>query len=386
MLSSRISDSIPSFATSDSLSLQVGQWLKTNYPESVTVVVTETPGFWFSAFCEKNVIVEINPAVERNVISESILDLTYEIETPIALIRAYEAKGFISSETFVPINDVFRRGTYCSVAGDYISYNIDNTHKKIELSQMSRYCILDNSNSQAEQNTLTIVYANDDIIITQTQLVQNTSYSTQVNWDITPVNKPVGNVTLYLSTFLDLAFNFDKAYLPGVLNWENPWTKSSDAFDNVWAVTDFSKNDLTDNYIAMHDEQNQVYYAMKFRDLPDWGNIGALGSMQIDAIRLNYKFEQISLGSNVSFSYQTLFFSENSYYQIVQPTQIKEIFTVQPTLHFTIDSRDYLNFIKENNVGFIVYDKNKLDTNIVRCGILELVYSNNRFVVFKVNN
>ncbi|MCL2287760.1 MAG: hypothetical protein FWC33_01055, partial [Candidatus Bathyarchaeota archaeon] len=382
MLGSRISGMIPYFATSDSQSLQVGKWLKANYPDPVGVVVTEAPGFWFSAFCEKDVIVEINPAVERNVISESILALSYEVETPLTLLRAYEAKGDVTSEYYVSINDVWLLGAFSSVAGDYVSYNVNGVYKEVPLRHMGRYYLWDNS--QAACN-LTIIYANDDVLVSQSQLISSSTYSNQVLWDITPVNTPISNVTLYISTFFYLQFNFDKAYLPGVLNWENPWANPTDSYNAEWAVTDFSKNNLTDDYIAVRDEQKQVYYAMKFHDLPDWGNIGALGNKQIDAIRLTYKFEQISPDKSASFSYQTLFFSEERYHQTVSPSQLREMFTTKPVNDFSVVSRDYLTLIEKYNVGFIVYDKNKLDPNIVRCSILELVYSNNRYAVFRVN-
>ncbi|MCL1978383.1 MAG: hypothetical protein FWG55_09855 [Candidatus Bathyarchaeota archaeon] len=382
VLGTRISESVSFYSTSDLMSLQAGQWLKTNYPESATVVVTSKPGFWFGAFCEKTVIAATDPIVERNVISESILDLSYEIETPLTLIRAYEAKGDISSENYVSVNNVWQLETYCSTAGDYISYNIDGVYKKVDLSQMIRNYTL--NGSQTAQ-TLTIVYTNDDVSVTQTQLVQNSSYPTQVDWVITPTNNLMSNVTLYLSIFFYLSFNFDKVYLPGILNWENPWANPTDTYETQWAVTNFSKNSLTDDYIALHDTQNQAYYALKFNSLPDWGNIGALSSMQIDAIRFSYEFEQISSHNNVSVSYQTLTFSEDSYHQSVQPTQIKDMFTTQPAWYFTITSRDYFDFIKENNVSFLVYDKFQLDTKLVRSSILELVYSNDRYAIFKVN-
>jgi len=383
VLSTRISGAVSLYATSDSASLQVGQWLKTHYPDDVSVVVTEAPGFWFSTFCEKNVIVEVNPAVERNVVSESVLALSYEIETPLSLLRAYGAKGDVISEYYVSDNDIWWLCTFSSIAGDYVSYNVDGVYKMVPLTQMGRYYTLDQS--QIAHN-LTIVYANDDILVTQSQLIQPSSYGTQVFWNISPVGRAVSNVTLYTSTFFNLHFKFDKAYLPGILNWESPWDNPTDTNEIYWAVTNFSKNNLIDDYIAMYDEQNQVYYAMKFNDLPDWGNMGALGSMQIDAIRLSYTFEQINSGHNAAFSYETLIFSEESYHQTVQPSKIKEIFATDPAEYFTVDSRDYISYIEENNIGFIVYDKNKLDPNIVRCNILELVYSNDRYAVFRINH
>jgi len=382
VLSVRLSEGITFYSAADPLALQAGQWLKDNYLGSATVVVTSAPGFWFSVFSEKNVVVATDPTVERTVLSESILELSYEIETPFTLLRAYEAKGNISSENYVSVNDVWRLATYCSTAGDFLSYTIDGIHKEADLSQMTRHYTL---NSDQKAKTITIIYMNDDVLVTQTLSVQNTSYHTQVVWTITPVNRPVSNVTLYLSFFFCLSFNFDKAYLPGILNWENPWNKPTDMHETLWAVTDFSKNNLTDNYIAVYDTQNQVYYAIKYNELPDWGNVGALTTMQIDAIRFSYTFEQIKPGNNATFSYQTLTFSEDSYQQNIPLTQMAEMFTTQPAWDFTVDSRDYFDSIKKNNIEFIVYDKLQLDPKFVRNSAIELVYSNDRYAIFRIN-
>jgi hypothetical protein len=383
VLSARISESVAFYSAADPLALQAGQWLKANYPGSATVVATAAPGFWFSVFCGKNVVVATDPAFERTVLSESILELSYEIETPLTLIRAYEAKGNISSENYVFVNDVWRLASYSSTAGDFLSYTIDGVYKKVDLSQMTRHYTL-NGDDQAVK-TITIVYLNDDVLVTQTLSVQNTSYSTQITWTITPVNRPVSNVSLYLTTFFFLSFNFDKAYLPGILNWENPWDSPTDMHEAMWAVTDFSKNSLTDNYIAVYDEQNQVYYALKYDKLPDWGNVGALANAQMDAIRFSYTFEHINPDNNVSFSYQTLAFSETSYQQSVPLAQIDKMFTEKPAQNFTIDSRNCFDSIKENNVEFIVYDKTTLDPKFVRNSAIALVYSNDRYAIFRIN-
>ena len=381
-LSVRLSEGVAFYSAADSFALQAGQWLKTNYSGSATVVATSAPGFWFSVFCEKNVVVATNPAIERTVLSESILELSYEIETPLTLLRAYEAKGNVSSENYVSVNDVWRLVSFCSTAGDFLSYSVNGVYKEVDLSQMIRHYTL--TGDQAAK-TITIVYTNSDVSVTQTLLVKNTSYSTQVSWTISPVNRSVSNVTLYLSIFFYLSFNFNKAYLPGVLNWENPWDNPTDTHETLWAVTEFSKNSLTDDYIAVYDEQNQVYYAIKYAELPDWGNVGALNSTQIDSIRFSYTFKQINSNDNATFSYQTLTFSEDSYHQSVPLTQIGKMFTIQPDQNFTITSRDFFDSLKESNVEFIVYDKRQLDPKFVRNSAIELVYSNDRYAIFRIN-
>ena len=47
-------------------------------------------------------------------------------------------------------------------------------------------------------------------------------------------------------------------------------------------------------------------------------------------------------------------------------------------------SRDYHTYIEDNNIEFIVYDKNQLDTKLVNSKLLKLIYSNDRYAIFKI--
>jgi hypothetical protein len=361
---------------------QAGTWLNSNYPGNATVVVTEAPGFWFRTFSGKNVIAATNPAIERNLIAESVLDLSYEIEQPLTLIRAYEAKGDLTDENYVSMNSVWNRVTYSSSQGDKVSYDINGVNRQPTLDELPREVSLtSNKNSSA---TLTIRFVNDEIAIIQTILVQNNSYATTVNWELTPLKSQVANASLYLTSFFDLKYSFNQAYLPGVLNWENPWTKPTSTHGNDWAVTYFSNATLTDNFIGFYDDSNQIYFGMKFGQLPDWGNVGVLTSRQIDAVRFRYNYDKLAVNQTAAFSYQTLAFSQNSYPTIKQPSELQNMFSTKPSAGFSITTRDYHDYILVNGIQFIVYDKNQLDTKIIHSKILELIYSNDRYAIFKV--
>jgi hypothetical protein len=67
-----------------------------------------------------------------------------------------------------------------------------------------------------------------------------------------------------------------------------------------------------------------------------------------------------------------------------QPSDLESLLDAKSANTFIIDSRNYRDYIKENDIKFIVYDKNKLDTKIINCRLLELVYSNDRYVIFKI--
>ena len=372
------------YSTTDLKAYDAGVWLSNNFPDEATVVVTEVPGFWFRLFSGKTVIANTNPIIERNVISMSVLELAYEVEHPLTLVRAYDmTKGDVSDENYVSMNDVWNRVSYSAADGNFISYSANGVYKKIALSSFNRESVFEH---QSSPKKLTFRYFNDEISITQTILIQNDKYPVNVTWALSPAENQISDITFYLSTFFDLQFSFEEAYIPGLLDWENPWSKPSNSQGSDWAVVNFSSSTLTDNYLGFYDDTKEVVFAMNLQEFPDWGNVGALGSMQIDAIRLQYNFDKININQTASFTYQFLTFSKNSFSEITNLRNLNKLFDFKPATVFNLISRDYHDYIKEYNVGFLVYDKNQLDTKIIRSDVLEIVYSNDRYAIFKIRN
>ena len=379
------------YSTSDPKALEAGQWLRNNYPENTTVVVTYVPGFWFRLFSGKTVIASTDPIIQRNEITESVLDLSYEVQKSyeaekwLTLLRAYEAKGATSYESFVSLDRVWNRVAFSSGDGDFVLYRENGVEKKAALSTFGREIVFEKENSSSKR--LLIRYVNQDFSVNQTITVRDDVYPMDVSWSISPLRSELSDVSLYVSAFFDLQFHFEKAYVPGVLDWESPWSHPSDSQPNNWSVTDFSKATLTDRYLGFYAEKEDVVFALKFEELPDWGNVGALTSRQIDAIRLRYNFSDLSANQSGSFTYQVLTFSKSSYAEMpALPFDVESLFDLKPAKPFELKSRDYRDYIRENEIGFIVYDKNQLDTKIICSKLLELVYSNDRYMIFKIKN
>ena len=370
------------YSTTDIKAYDAGVWLNANYPGNTTVIATETPGFWFQEFSGKSVIAQTDPTVQRNEIAESVLSLSYEIEHPQTLIRAYEAGGDIAEETYISIDQVWNRISYFSESGDFLSYTVNGSDYRFNLSSLSKQIVFD---EQSSPKKMELIYSNDYVALTKTTVVENTSYPLNVSWTLTPLKSEIFNATLYLSTFFDLKYDFDKAQIPGLLDWVNPWDapqaiKTVDGTD--WAVASFANTNLKDNYIGVYDDKNNVAFAFKFNDLPDWGNIGALGNRQIDAVRFQYQFNDLNINQSASRSYQVLTMSKNTF-PTLQPDTLQGLFNFKPA-EFTVSARDYTDYIKENNIGFIVYDRNHLDTKMIHSKLLQLIYSNDRYVIFKI--
>jgi len=372
------------YSTSDVKAYDAGVWLSSNFPDNTTVVVTEVPGFWFRLFSGKTVIAETDPIVERNTIAASVLELAYELEHPLTLIRAYDmTKGAISDENYVSINDVWYKVSRSAADGNKILYRANGINKEISLSNFTRESVFED---QSSPKKLTFRYFNDEVSITQTILVQNDTYPINVAWSLSPTESEISNVTLYLSTFFDLHFSFEEAYIPGVLDWQNPWSNPSYVNGTDWAVVDFSRSTLTGNYLGFYDAKEEIIFALNFQELPDWGNVGVLASRQIDAVRFQYNFDKVNVNQTASFTYQYLTFSKNSFPEMPSLNDLKNLFDFKPAVAFDLKSRDYHDYIKDYNIGFLVYDKNQLDTKIIRCKLLELVYSNDRYVIFRVKS
>jgi hypothetical protein len=373
------------YSTTDLKAYDAGIWLRNMFPDETTVVVTEVPGFWFRLYSGKTIIAETDPIIERNTVAASVLELAYELEHPLTLVRAYDmTKGAVAEENYVSINNVWYKVSGSAADGNKISYRANGVYKQdIPLSTFTRESVFED---QCSPKKVTFNYFNDEIRITQTILVQNDTYPIKVVWSLTPTESEITDVALYLSTFFDLQFSFEEAYIPGVLDWQNPWENYSNYKGNEWAVVNFSRSTLTDTHFGFYDVTEEIVFALNFQELPDWGNVGALESMQIDAVRFQYNFDKVDINEAVSFMYQYLAFSKNSFPKMPSLTDLQGLFDFKPATEFELKSRDYHEYIKDENIGFLVYDKNQLDTKLVRCKLLEIVYSNDRYIIFKIKS
>jgi hypothetical protein len=62
------------------------------------------------------------------------------------------------------------------------------------------------------------------------------------------------------------------------------------------------------------------------------------------------------------------------------------LFELKTTMPFDVPARNFASIIRDNNIGFIVYDVSRLDKKILSSGWVQLVYSNNEYVVLKIKN
>src|SRR5208283_5018052 len=170
------------YSTTDVKALDAGIWLQQNYPNNATVVDTEIPGFWFSAFSGKNVIAQTSATVETNDVAWSVLSLSYNIQDPQNLFRAYEAYGNTFFESYISINGIWYQVLSSSTAGDFISFTQNGKNYNFPFTNLTRDIYF---NQQINPTQLEIRFSNEYVALTETMLVQNYTYPADISWALT---------------------------------------------------------------------------------------------------------------------------------------------------------------------------------------------------------
>lgn len=383
-ISGKINGSAYDYSACDVNGYNAAVWLKENFPDAtINVAVTKKPGSWFGVYSGKFVIAETDPVVEWSKEAESILDLSYEIEHPLTLVRGYMAKGYTSDENYVLMSGVWRRVSSLSEQAVFLSFTENGVAQRFNLSSLSRDIVFD---VQSYPKRIVITYFNDDVTLTESLLVHNDSYPIDVVWAVSPLRSEIENVTLYITHGFDLSLSFEQAYIPEVLDWENPWSRPSYTQGNDWAVVEFSPENVAGKYVGIYDEKNEVAFAVQFVDLPAWGNVGALTSRQIDAIRFEYQFDKVKVNQTESSTYRILTFSRTSFPEMQQLDELENMFDSNVASGFVVSSRSYADYIREFGIKFLVYDKSRFDIKLLNCDLLQLVYSNDGYVICRVKS
>ena len=75
-----------------------------------------------------------------------------------------------------------------------------------------------------------------------------------------------------------------------------------------------------------------------------------------------------------------------SYPDLKDPRQMNTLFDLSVASPFEVQSRNFASIIRDNYVGFVVYDVDRFDRKILGSGWVQLVYSNDKYLVLKVKS
>jgi len=383
ILTGKVCEAVDYYSYLNPQSYNAGVWLKNAYPYEAKLIVSEKPGLFFEILSCKPTIMETSPIVQRKAVAEVILTMAYEVEHPLTLFRVYEFPMPYEHDQYnVLINNIWRRAAFLFDEETSVSYIRDGRPFSIKISDLERRIFGKVENGYKK---LHIQYSfKNEFLLTESVEARNNQIPMFVSWIFTPLGGRIENLKFNLSIHFDLYRSFERAYIPGILSWESPWNKPSFVEGNrKWALVDFNPKSLSKNYVAVYDPLNHIFYAFKFEDYPEWGSIGVLSTNQIDALRLMYSLNNAD--ENVSLSYSIVALSEESFRKI-DFNLFDEVFTLNITNDFIVQYRDYFTCAREEGIKFVIFDREKFRNEFLNHGFLQLVYSNNRYVICKIKD
>ncbi|MBX5320461.1 MAG: hypothetical protein ACQXXG_00515 [Candidatus Bathyarchaeia archaeon] len=380
VLTNKVYEAVDYYSYLNPQSYDAGIWLKRTYPSEANLIVAEKPGSFFEMISSKSTIIETNPLIQREAAAETVLNLAYEIEQPFTLFRVYEIRMPYELDQYnVLIHNVWKRAAFLFDEETFLSYTKDGKEFSAKIPDLERKILW--TEEKGSRKLQIQYFSKNEFILIENVEAKNAKIPIYISWTFTPLCNEIKNASFHLSIHFDLYRSFERAYVPEKLNWESPWNKPSYIEgDRKWALVDFNPETLPENYVAFNDPANGVFYAFQFKDYPNWGSIGVLSTKQIDALRLRYDFGDVN--DTVSLAYSIAAFSEESYH--VSLKEFSEVFNLEMRGNFAVQYRDYLTCAKEMAIQFLVFDKEKFRTEFLNSNFLQLVYSNDLYVICKV--
>jgi hypothetical protein len=362
-----------------------GLWINEHSISDGTVVVSRSPGSWYYLFSNHQTIQETDPVSSRTALAESILYSFYEMEnsrvsirefdtvSPSAGLGMYVSRFNIWTKAFsIPNNQtVF---TYVDPFGEWVNISLSEAVESI-------YWI----ENSANESKLVSEYTHELFTVERIVTLSSNSSTVNIEWNV-EVNKYLALVKLDIINLLETSLDFKEALVPGLLAWQNPWDNPQLRHsNNKWANVNGLPELLLENLTAVLDQTNGIMAVFEFDEYPPTNfTLGALNNRVLDALRLHYELDDLAEGESINFSYSALTYSFESDETIEDKRktveEVKELLETETDL--LVQRRDFLTYIKENNIKFVAVDTKQVLSNIEATPALDQIYDNGRSIVY----
>ena len=372
------------------------EWLgQYSISDDSEVVVSQKPGNWLHLISDHKTIEEKwSPVLGRNVAADAVLYLFYEMDNTRTLTREYLSDGSLSGQALcLSIYNTWEKVLSIFDSKVYVIYmDTDGKEAVVSLSETAKKTYW--TQKSVDESQMVSEYSNDLFTLEKRVSIYSDSLLVNLKWKFT-AHQNLAGIKMRILSFTEPSFDFREAFIPGVLvwqngkktlgvlDWQNPWDKpSSINMSGNWALLDYPPNSLIDNFAAILDAKNGVLVVFEFANVPDWLNVGAQGNRFIDALRVGYEFGDLRKNDSREISFSVLPYSFESR-QIEPPTQAALKQLLDSKVNLTVQERDFLTYIKEYNIEFVVIDSEQLPY-VNSSTILNRVYDNGKFVIYAV--
>ncbi len=364
--------------------------------DNSSVVVSQKPGAWLHLISDHMTIEEKwSPVLGRNAVAETVLYLFYEMDNSRSLTREYVSGGSLSGQALcLSIYNVWEKVLSIFDSNVYVTFT-DNTGKDIAVSLSETTKKTYWTQKSADNMQLVSEYSNTLFALEKAVSIRSESPLVDLNWKFTP-HQNLTNAKLKISSYTEPSFDFTEEFIPGVLiwqnekkipiipYWQNPWDKpSSINMTGNWALAEYPSNSLIDNFAAILDSENGVLLVFQFANIPEWLEVGAQGNRFIDSLRVGYQFGDLGKNESREVSFSILTYSSEPK-QSEPPTEADLKQLLRSTVNLNIQERDFLTYIKEYSVEFVVFDSEPPFSDIQLFPTLDKIYDNGKFVIYSV--
>jgi hypothetical protein len=258
---------------------------------------------------------------------------------------------------------------YVDTFGEWIYIPLSDTEININWNHIS-----------SETIKLVTEYKHDLFTLNKTITICSNNSSFNINWHI-KTNKEIKRVKLEVPILLDLSLDFKDAFIPGFLEWQNPWDNAT-AVDKgkEWVVVDGTEI-LKEKIAAILDSTNGILTVFEFNEVPDWSILGALEDRRIDALRVRYELGDLDEWNcvDVNFSIFTKIFDNEE----IKPWNRLELEQLlDSSVNSVLKITDFFTYIEEYNIEFVAIDTKKIISNIEATPALDKIYDNGRSVIY----
>lgn len=356
-----------------------GQWLKHHSLQNSTVVVSEKPGAWLYVISDRDIIEEVNPIFGRNQVAETVLGTYYEMENSHILTREYVMEDVSGQALYISIYNLWEKVVTIPDKEVYVTYQADGKEVKISLSETEKEIYWGQRSPHESQ--LVCEYSHKLFSLEKKISIGGDRLVTEFGWKLR-VHQNLTRIRLRVFTYTSPSVNFTEAFIPGVLDWQNPWDAPTYRESDSWAVVECPPSRWKGDVIALFDADNNILMAFEYGKAPDWLNVGALDNRVIDAIRVGYKFGDMKKGES-----QEVFFSCSKHSPECNEkkwniTSLKQILDLEK--ESKVEVRDVLTYIDEYNIQFVTVNYRQLLSKSDLPLFLDRVYDSGEFVTYKV--
>ncbi|MFW6111387.1 MAG: hypothetical protein ACOC6H_05060, partial [Thermoproteota archaeon] len=359
-----------------------GQWLKIYSPLNSTVVVSQRPGTWLRVISDRNTIEENPPAFGRNQIADTVLGLYYEMENSHTLTREYVIREDSGQRMYLSVYNLWEKVVTISDHNVHISYQEgDGKQVSIPLSETRKEIYW--SQKTPNESQLICKYSHNLFTLERKVTMRDDRLATDVRW-ILRGHQNLTGVRLRVSSYTAPRLNFTEVFIPGVLNWQNPWDRPTYSKPDSWAAIECPPDRLEDNLTALFDADNDILTIWGFSEDPDWLNVGVLENRFIDAIRVGYRFGEVRKEDSKEVSWSILAYSPEEIGKRWDSTTLRQFLRAKEEL--TVIERDFIKYIERHNIQFVTVHHQQHISKSDIPPILDRIYDSGEYSTYKTKD